>query len=116
MLQLLLRELISGQEESIALHGNVHHGNILHFRLRGWLAIDPKGLCSKRGFDYANLFCNPDHQVSTDAVRFVQRLSTVTQVAGLERQRLLICVLAWAGLSAGGGTSKMEPHHKPRCA
>jgi streptomycin 6-kinase len=29
------------------------------FGARGWLAIDPKGLYGERGFDYANIFCNP---------------------------------------------------------
>lgn len=93
------RYLLSDSEEIVPLHGDIHHGNILHFGARGWLATDPKGLYGERGFDYANLFCNPDHQTATDPVRFAQRVSTVTQVAGLAPQRLLMWILAWAGLS-----------------
>jgi hypothetical protein len=29
-------------------------------RSTGWLAIDPKGLVGERGFDFANIFTNPD--------------------------------------------------------
>ncbi len=92
--------LLSSQQASIPLHGDIHHGNILHFGSRGWLAIDPKGLLGERGFDYANLFCNPDQDTAADSVRFTQRLSSVIEVAGLERKRLLMWILAWAGLSA----------------
>jgi streptomycin 6-kinase len=40
------------------LHGDLHHDNIL-FGVRGWLAIDPKGVLGDPGFDAANLFYNP---------------------------------------------------------
>ncbi len=55
------RSLLAAQREVGALHGDIHHGNILDFGPeRGWLAIDPNRLCGDRAFDYANLFCNPD--------------------------------------------------------
>ncbi len=92
--------LLAEQKEIVPLHGDIHHGNILHFGPRGWLAIDPKGLYGERGFDYANLFRNPDHWNATDPAQFAQRISTVTKVARFERQRLLMWILAWAGLSA----------------
>lgn len=44
----------------IALHGDIHHANILDFEEHGWRVIDPKGLLGEHGFDYANLFYNPD--------------------------------------------------------
>jgi len=43
--------------DEVVLHGDIHHGNVLHFGDRGWLAIDPKGLRGDRAFDYANLPC-----------------------------------------------------------
>lgn len=87
------------------LHGDVHHGNVLDFGARGWLAIDPKRLEGERGFDYANLFCNPDIDDPTSPVavwpeRFERRLGIVVARSGLERRRLLRWILAWAGLSA----------------
>jgi streptomycin 6-kinase len=49
------RGLLSAPRDSVVLHGDIHHGNILDFGPRGWLAIDPKGLIGERGFDYANV-------------------------------------------------------------
>ncbi|AWQ04288.1 APH(6) family putative aminoglycoside O-phosphotransferase [Bordetella bronchiseptica] len=95
-----MRALLAQPREVRCLHGDIHHGNVLDFGERGWLAIDPKGLLGERAFDYANLFCNPDREVACDAGRFAARVALVAQEAGLERQRLLQWILAWAGLSA----------------
>ena len=99
------RALLVDPREVGVLHGDIHHGNILDFGERGWLAIDPKGLLGERGFDYANLFCNPDladpmRPVATTVDRFKKRVRIVSEVAGLERHRLLQWILAWSGLSA----------------
>lgn len=82
------------------LHGDIHHGNVLHSRERGWLVIDPKGLIGERGFDYANIFCNPDLEVANAPGRLARQAHVVAEAAGLERHRLLQWVLAYAGLSA----------------
>ena len=93
-------ELLAAQREIVALHGDIHHGNILDFGERGWLAIDPKGLMGERSFDYANLFCNPDYDTASAPGRLARQLDVVADAARLERRRLLEWVLAWAGLSA----------------
>ena len=93
-------ELLANPREVGVLHGDIHHDNILDFGPRGWLAIDPKRLIGERGFDYANLFCNPDHATATAPGRFARRVAVVTEAAGLERKRLLQWILAWVGLSA----------------
>lgn len=93
-------ELLSSAQDDVVLHGDVHHGNILHFGKRGWLAIDPKGLSGERGFDYANLFCNPSHAIAANPDRFARRIAIVTDAAALDRKRLLQWILAWGGLSA----------------
>ncbi|WP_456710737.1 aminoglycoside phosphotransferase family protein [Bradyrhizobium sp. USDA 4452] len=72
---------------------------------RGWLAIDPKHLVGERGFDYANIFTNPDladlaRPVATEPGRFARRLDIVVQAARLDRRRLLSWIVAWTGLSA----------------
>src|SRR6476660_5473127 len=67
---------------------------------RGWLAIDPKGLCGERGFDFVNIFCNPDFALATAPGRLVRQAMVVPEVAGLERKRLLQSILSYAGLSA----------------
>lgn len=94
------QELLGAPRDMCVLHGDVHHGNVLDFGERGWLAIDPKALIGERDFDYANLFCNPDHETAVAPGRFARQIEIVTNAAGLERRRLLQWALAWAGLSA----------------
>jgi streptomycin 6-kinase len=93
-------KLLAGPQDVRVLHGDIHHGNILNFGPRGWLAIDPKGLMGERAFDYANLFCNPDHNVATQLGRLTRQLAVVSRAAGLDAGRLSAWVTAWAGLSA----------------
>lgn len=92
--------LLATQRDIVVLHGDMHHENVLKFGARGWLAIDPKGLVGERAFDFANLFCNPDHGMAAMPGRLARRAHMVAEAAGLERSRLLAWVLAWAGLSA----------------
>lgn len=93
-------ELLRTQRDIVALHGDIHHGNVLDFGPRGWLVIDPKGLLGERGYDYANLFCNPDEATATTPGRMAQQLEIVAAAASLDRRRLLQWIVAWAGLSA----------------
>jgi streptomycin 6-kinase len=94
------RELLASSRDVGVLHGDIHHDNILDFGTRGWLAIDPKSLIGERGFDYANIFCNPDRETATTPGRFMRRVDVVSERAELDRTRLLKWILAWAGLSA----------------
>ena len=99
------RFLFASPEQAVVLHGDLHHGNVLDFEDRGWLAIDPKGLWGEREFDFANIFLNPDLvdpdcAVAVDQHRFTQRLMTISTCAALDRRRLLLWILAWCGLSA----------------
>ncbi len=94
------QQLLTGPTEEVVLHGDVHHGNILYDRTRGWLAIDPKGLIGDRAFDYANVFCNPDMALATTPGRLQRQAAVVSGATGIERARLLKWILAYAGLSA----------------
>jgi streptomycin 6-kinase len=99
------RALLADPREVGVLHGDLHHGNVLDFGARGWLAIDPKGLLGERGFDFANIFTNPDlddpsRPVATEPSCFARRIEIVAGAAGLSRVRLLSWILAWTGLSA----------------
>jgi streptomycin 6-kinase len=93
-------DLLVTPREMVALHGDIHHANILDFGARGWLAIDPKGLFGERSFDYANIFCNPDEAVATGTGRLARQAEIVARAADLERRQLLRWVIAYAGLSA----------------
>jgi streptomycin 6-kinase len=106
--------LLSEPRDVVVLHGDLHHGNVLDFGARGWLAIDPKRLIGERGFDFANIFTNPDladptRPVATEPGRFARRLEVVVEAAGLERRRLLSWILAWTGLSASWFLSEDDP-------
>jgi streptomycin 6-kinase len=92
--------LLATPQDEVVLHGDMHHDNVLDFGARGWLAIDPKRVSGERGFDYANLICNPDLPTATDPRRFDRQLAVVAQAADLDPRRLLQWVLAFAGLSA----------------
>jgi streptomycin 6-kinase len=93
-------ELLREPRDVVVLHGDLHHGNVLDAGSRGWVAIDPKGLTGERGFDFANILCNPDNEVVTAPDRFARQATVVARAAGLERKRLLKWCLAYAGLSA----------------
>lgn len=94
------QELLASSRDLVPLHGDLHHGNVLDFGDRGWLAIDPKGVIGERGYDFANIFCNPDAKVALSPGRLARTLDVVADAAGLERARLLRWALAYAGLSA----------------
>ena len=92
--------LLADQREITPLHGDIHHDNILDGGARGWLAIDPKGVLGDRGYDYANMICNPGVAPSLDAGRIDRRVDLVAEASGLGRERLLRWLLAYTGLSA----------------
>ena len=102
--------LLADQHDEVALHGDIHHGNVLDFGKRGWLAIDPKGLVGERGFDYANIFCNPDIAIATQPGRLMKQVKVISEAASLNPDRLLQWIAAWAGLSAVWSfIDKMDP-------
>jgi len=92
--------LLAEPHDVTVLHGDIHHGNILDAGGRSWLAIDPKGLTGERGFDFANIFCNPDPEIAAAPGRLARQAHLVAEAAVLDRARLLKWILAYAGLSA----------------
>lgn len=92
--------LLAEPRDVVPLHGDLHHDNVLDAGPRGWLAIDPKRLGGERGFDYANLFRNPDLAVAARPGRLARQAGIVAEAANLDRDRLLRWVLALCGLSA----------------
>ncbi|MCX5577401.1 aminoglycoside phosphotransferase family protein [Kaistia terrae] len=94
------RALLETPREVRVLHGDLHHENVLDGGDRGFLAIDPKRLVGERGFDFANIFCNPDATIALAPGRLARQADVVAEAAGLDRSRLLRWILAYAGLSA----------------
>jgi streptomycin 6-kinase len=50
--------LNASAERSLILHGDLHHTNILSSTERGWLAIDPKGVCGDPGYEVGSFMLN----------------------------------------------------------
>jgi streptomycin 6-kinase len=94
------RELLADPRDITVLHGDIHHGNVLDFGPRGWLAIDPKGLIGECGYDFANMFNNPDSNVAAAPGRLARQATVVAGAADLDRSRLVRWVVAYSGLSA----------------
>lgn len=93
-------ELLTSQRDVVVLHGDAHHGNVLDFGDRGWLAIDPKRVTGERCYDYVNVLCNPDLETCAEPARFARQVEVIVAAARLDRSRLLKWVMAHAALSA----------------
>lgn len=93
-------ELLAHQAGDVVLHGDLHHGNVLDFGERGWLAIDPKPLHGDPAFDLLNILCNPDAAVALRPGRLERTVGVIAAESGLDERTLLRWALAWAGLSA----------------
>jgi streptomycin 6-kinase len=104
------RALLAEPREQVVLHGDFHHDNVLDGGARGWLVIDPKGLLGERGFEYANLFRNPDAATALGDGQMRRRATIVAQEAALDIKRLLRWVLAYGGL---GAAWSLESGHDP---
>lgn len=97
----LALHLLDQPHEVIALHGDLHHENIIRSS-RGWLAIDPHGLCGDAAFDCANLFYNPlDHDdLCLDAQRALTIATTFSEVIGKPVAYILDYAFCYGCLSA----------------
>ncbi len=103
------RALLDDQREPVVLHGDVHHGNVLDFGDRGWLAIDPKHVTGDRAYDFANILCNPDETVALRPGRLERQLDIICDATGIARKPMLAWTVAYCGLSTawteGSGSS-----------
>ena len=97
---LTAQRLLEDARDVTVLHGDIHHENVLDGGARGWLVIDPKGLIGERGYDYANMLCNPDAATALAPGRLQSQAKIVSQQSGLEPQRLMQWLLSYCGLSA----------------
>jgi streptomycin 6-kinase len=94
------RALLAEPREVSVVHGDLHHGNVLDFGPRGWLAIDPKGVLGERSYDYPHIIMNPDVETATAPGRLARRVEVIAEAARVEPRRLLQWIVAYAGLSA----------------
>lgn len=93
-------DLLAEQRETVVLHGDIHHENVLDAGPRGWLVIDPKGLLGERTFDFVNILRDPDEATALAPGRFVRQVGVIAEASGLDRTRLMKWTLAFTCLSA----------------
>jgi streptomycin 6-kinase len=74
------------------------------------LLAAPREIVALHGFEFANLFRNPDAATALAPGRLARQVELVAERAGLERARLLAWILAYAGL--GAAWSLQSGHHK----
>ena len=106
--QKMLDELLSGEEASTVLHGDLQHHNVLHSGA-DWLAIDPHGWVGDPAFEAAALLANPRGLVEGGdargmdgrelAARSRRRAAIYAEVTGYDVTRLrtwglIGCVIA----------------------
>lgn len=96
---------------AVVLHQDFHGGNVLRSG-SGWVAIDPKPLVGDPAFDAASLLRDRRWLLGAadDARRFRRRLDVLTEVTGLDRERMrlwgIVHALAW-GVSGGAAEPDM---------
>jgi streptomycin 6-kinase len=84
-------ELNSTSESSVILHGDLHHANIIISAGRGWLAIDPKGVCGDPGYEVGPFMMNqiPAGASDTEVKEILkQRISIFSDELQIKRERL----------------------------
>jgi streptomycin 6-kinase len=100
------RDLLTSTEAPTALHGDMHHFNVLRAQREEWLAIDPKGLAGDRCFDVCQFLRNPD-EVPPAVNR--RRLDIFCAELGLDRARTSDWCLVHAVLNACWDFEDEEP-------
>ena len=96
-------ELLQVPEETILLHGDFHHDNVLTGEREPWLVIDPKGLVGERAYELGAFLYNPlpDFPKRPDLCQALERrIDQLCEALGLERERVIGYGLAQAVLSA----------------
>ncbi len=89
------REMLDSAPETVLLHGDLHHLNILSSKRAGWLLIDPKGVAGERAYECGPFLLNPgglmDVPQHVGAV-IARRVDILSDLLALDRTR----VIRWA--------------------
>jgi streptomycin 6-kinase len=96
-------DLNASTDRRVILHGDLHHTNILFSAKRGWLAIDPKGVCGDAGYEVGPFMVNQLPAGASDSVMLetlAQRLSVFSEELNIKRERLAQWSFCHAVLSA----------------
>lgn len=103
-------DLLTTSSESVLLHGDLHHDNILN-NGDSWVVIDPKGVIGEPAYEVAAFIRNPIPEllVLNNAAQIIsQRIARFAKLLELPEKRILDwcfvqAVLAWAWALEDGG-------------
>jgi streptomycin 6-kinase len=112
------RALLASPRDVSALHGDLHHSNVLDGGPRGWLAIDPKGLLGERTYEVANLLGIPwpHGDIVHDSGRMQAIGSLYAERLAMDAHRVLAFALAHAGLAASWHLDDgRDPTYRLKC-
>ncbi|HHT9168475.1 TPA: aminoglycoside phosphotransferase family protein [Legionella pneumophila] len=95
-------DLLATPSESVLLHGDLHHDNMLQ-NGDGWIVIDPKGVIGEPAYELAAFIRNPIPELlaQKNAANIIsQRIARFAAILELPEQRILDwcfvqAVLAW---------------------
>jgi len=112
----VFEDLASSQGSTMLLHGDLQHYNVLFDSVRGWTAIDPKGVIGELEYEVGALLRNPIEQPEnfTNRATVERRLEILTATLPLNPTRALRWSFAQAVLSAIWGVEDgytVEPNH-----
>lgn len=98
----LFAELCDTSAAPVVLHGDLHYGNVLRSDRELWVAIDPKGVIGEPCYEVGDLFRNRVDELyaMSDPVRAMrQRIETLADLTGFDRERIRLWALAQGVLS-----------------
>ena len=106
----LRNKLLSTTSQTVLLHGDLHHDNILQHGDE-WVVIDPKGVMGEPAYEVAAFIRNPICELlaTNNAVDIIDhRIHAFSEILGLDRQRIhdgcfVQAVLAWVWALEDGG-------------
>lgn len=112
----LFTDLLASSSETVLLHGDLHHYNILSMG-DGWTVIDPKGIAGEPAYEVGALLRNPFTIFDEPELKRItaRRLDILAETLVLDRERLRQWSLAQAVLSAwwsyedGGDPADWDP-------
>ncbi|MBT7616802.1 MAG: hypothetical protein HN590_05900 [Calditrichaeota bacterium] len=99
----IFRELLNSANESVLLHGDLHHYNILCAGNGSWMAVDPQGVTGEVVYETGAFLRNPYPQLlkKTNPRKILSnRIDLFTEELGFDRDRIAAWGFAQAVLSA----------------
>jgi streptomycin 6-kinase len=98
----IYNDLSRSQGARFLLHGDLHHDNALYDAVRGWLAIDPKGVVGETAYETGAMLRNPTEDTTLFATPAVidRRVRILCERCTLDRERVLGWCFSQAVLAA----------------